>query len=70
MLENTNLRALFVSRLSNKGPKIELGEPLELLTKIKMNLGDMPEELASKDSYEKAIQCTGKDANSIFPFPN
>ena len=51
-----------VNRLSNKGPKIELEEPLELLAKIKMNLGDMPEKLASKDFYGKVIQCTGKDA--------
>jgi hypothetical protein len=26
-----------------------------------MNLGDVSEELASKDFYGKVIQCTGKD---------
>ncbi len=50
-----------VSCLSMKGAEIELEEPLELLTNIKMNLGDVPEELASKDFYGKVIQCTGKD---------
>ena len=50
-----------VSRLSKKGVEIELEEPLELLTNIKMNLGDVPEELASKYFYGKVIQCTGKD---------
>jgi len=50
-----------VSRLSRKGAEIELEEPLELLTNIKMNLGDVPEELASKDFYGKVIECTGKD---------
>jgi len=53
-----------VSCLSNKGAEIELEEPLELLTNIKMNLGDVPEELASKDFYGKVIQCTGKDDQS------
>jgi|GEM_PF-2465495 len=50
-----------VSRLSKKGAEIELEEPLELLANIKMNLGDVPEELASKDFYGKVIQCIGKD---------
>ncbi len=50
-----------VSRLSRKGAEIELEEPPELLTNIKMNLGDVPEELASRDFYGKLIQCTGKD---------
>ena len=50
-----------VSRLSKKGAEIELEEPLELLTNIKMNLRDVPEELASKDFYGKVIECTGKD---------
>ncbi|MEE9403012.1 MAG: hypothetical protein V3V47_07440, partial [Desulfobacteria bacterium] len=50
-----------VSRLSTKSAEIELKEPLELLTNIKMNLGELPEELASRDFYGKVIQCTGKD---------
>ena len=51
----------FVSRLSRKGAEIELEEPLELLTNIKMNLGDVPEELASKHFYGKVIEGVGKD---------
>ena len=51
----------FISRLSKKGAEIELREPLDLLTNIKMNLRDVPEELASKDFYGKVIECTGKD---------
>jgi class 3 adenylate cyclase len=51
-----------VSRLSRQGAEIDLKEPLELLTNIKMNLGDVPEELASKDFYGKVIECVRKDA--------
>jgi len=56
------LRGL-VSCLSRKGAEIELEEPLEPLTNIKMNLGDVPEELGSKDFYGKVMECTKKDAN-------
>ena len=47
--------------LSRKGVEIELKEPLKLLTNIKMNLGDVPEELACKDFYGKVIESTSKD---------
>ena len=50
-----------VSHLSKKGAEIELEQPLELLTNIKMNLGDVPEELASRDFYGKVIESTSKD---------
>ena len=56
------LRGL-VSCLSRKGAEIELEAPLEPLTNIKMNLGDVPEELASKNFYGKVMECTKKDAN-------
>jgi len=56
------LRGL-VSCLSKKGAEIELEEPLEPLTNIKMNLGDVHEELGSKDFYGKVMECTKKDAN-------
>jgi len=49
-----------VSRLSKKGAEIELEESLDLLTNIKMNLGDVSDELASKDFYGKVIECQGK----------
>lgn len=47
--------------LSRKGVEIELEEPLKLLTNIKMNLGEVSEELASKDFYGKVIESTNKD---------
>jgi len=47
--------------LSRKGVEIELKEPLKLLTNIKMNVGDVPEELASKDFYGKVIESTSED---------
>ncbi len=50
-----------VSRLSKKGAEIQLKEPLKPLTNIRMNLGDVPEELASRDFYGKVIECTGRD---------
>ncbi len=56
------LRGL-VSCLSKKGAEIELEEPLEPLTNIKMNLGDVHEELGSKDFYGKVMECTKEDAN-------
>jgi class 3 adenylate cyclase/HAMP domain-containing protein len=51
----------FVTCLSRKDAEIELEEPLKLLTNIKMNLGNVPEELASKAFYGKVIESTGKD---------
>jgi adenylate cyclase len=53
------LRGL-VCRLSGKGAEIELEEPLQLLTNIKMNLRDVPEELASKHFYGKMIEVVEK----------
>ncbi len=52
--------------LSRKGVEIELKEPLKLLTNIKMNLGDVPEELASKDFYGKVIESTSEDQCRYF----
>lgn len=54
-----------VSRLSEKGAEIELEEPLELLTNIKMNLGDMPGELASRDSYGKGDRICRQYQDSV-----
>lgn len=46
----------FIGSLSKTGAEIGLEEPLELLTNVKMNLGDVPEELGSKDFYGKVIE--------------
>ena len=53
-----------VARLSKKSAEIELDEPLEPLTNLKMNLGDVPEELSAKDFYGKVIERSGKNGHS------
>ena len=47
--------------LSRKDAEIELEEPLKPLTNIKMNLGNVPEELAAKAFYGKVIKSKVKD---------
>lgn len=47
-------------RLSGKGAEIELNEPVELMTNIKMNLREVDEWLASKDFYGKIVASHGK----------
>jgi len=53
-----------VARLSRKSAEIELDKPLEILTNLKMNLGDVPEELATKDFYGKVIEPSGKGGHN------
>jgi hypothetical protein len=48
-----------VLRLSKKCAEIVLGEPVEILTNLKMNLGDVDENLAMKDFYGKVIEHSG-----------
>ncbi len=48
-----------VVRLSKKCAEIVLGEPVEILTNLKMNLGDVGENLAMKDFYGKVIEHSG-----------
>ena len=50
-----------VTRLSKKSAEIEIDDPLELLANLKMNLGDVPEELAAKDFYGKIIKRSGEN---------
>ena len=38
-------------------------QPLDLLTNIKMNLSDVPEDLSSKDFYGKVIETAGEARN-------
>lgn len=52
-----------IIRLSTKSAEVELEEPLELLTNLKMNLGNVPDELATKDFYGKVIECVAKAEN-------
>lgn len=48
-----------IVRLSKKSAELYLNEQLELLTNVKMNLRDVPEELAAKDFYGKVIEHKG-----------
>jgi adenylate cyclase len=45
-----------VIRLSEKTAVITLDEPLELLTNLKMNIGDVDEKLSTRDFYGKVIE--------------
>ncbi len=47
-------------RLSEKSAEINLGAPVEALTNLKMNLGDVDEKLAAKDFYGKVIKRSEK----------
>jgi len=53
-----------VVRLSKKSAEIASEEPVELLTNLKMNLGDVYEELAVKDFYGKVMERLGENGNS------
>jgi class 3 adenylate cyclase len=46
----------YVVRLSKRGAELHLKKRLELLTNLKMNLKDVPDELAAKDFYGKVIE--------------
>ena len=52
-----------VVRLSKKSVEIAFDEPVELLTNLKMNRGNVYEELAVKDFYGKVMELLGKDEN-------
>jgi len=45
-----------VARLSKNCAEITLGEPVEMLTNLKMNLGDVDENLSVRDFYGKVIK--------------
>jgi hypothetical protein len=45
-----------VIQLSEKTALIALDEPLEPLTNLKMNLGDVDEKLSARDFYGKVIE--------------
>ena len=46
----------FIVRLSKTWAEITLGEPVEMLTNLKMNLGDVDENLSVRDFYGKVIK--------------
>jgi len=51
-------------RLSKKCAEITLDEPVELLNNLKMNLGEVDQELTGKDFYGKVIGHSGEDSHS------
>jgi adenylate cyclase len=53
-----------ILKLSKKSCEVALKEPLAMLANMKMNLGDVDEELAAKDFYGKIIEQSGKQANT------
>ena len=53
-----------IVKLSKKGCEVALTEPLALLANMKMNLGDVDEELAAKDFYGKVIDQSKKQENT------
>jgi class 3 adenylate cyclase/HAMP domain-containing protein len=50
-----------VISLSKKGAEVELEQPLDLLTNIKMNLKDVSDQLASRDFYGKLMEAASAD---------
>jgi hypothetical protein len=55
-----------VVRLLKKSAEIAFDEPVELLTNLKMNLGDVYEELSVKNSYGKVMERLGENGHSYF----
>ena len=53
-----------VIRLSKKSVEIALDKPVELLTNLKMNLGDVDDELPANDFYGKVIRGLGTDGHT------
>jgi class 3 adenylate cyclase len=53
-----------VIRLSKKSVEIVLEERIELLTNLKMDLGDVSDELPGNDFYGKVIKRLGKDGHT------
>ena len=49
-----------VVRLSKTWAEITLGAPVDMLTNLKMNLGDVDENLSVRDFYGKVIKCSEK----------
>ena len=53
-----------VVMLSEKTAVIALAEPLELLTNLKMNIGDVAEKLSTRDFYGKVIERLEESGNT------
>ena len=53
-----------VVRLAKNCAEISMGDPVEVMTNIKMNLAGVEENLVAKDFYGKVVRKTGKDGES------
>ena len=53
-----------VLRLSKNCAEISLASPVEILTNLKMNLGEVDEKLAARDFYGKVMERSGEDGHS------
>ncbi len=51
----------FVVRLSRNRAEITLSTPVEMMTNLKMNLGDVDEKLSARDFYGKVIGRSGEN---------
>jgi class 3 adenylate cyclase len=53
-----------VLRLSKNCAEISLGSPVEILTNLKMNLGEVDDKLAARDFYGKVMERSGEDGQA------
>jgi class 3 adenylate cyclase len=53
----------FIVKLSKKGAEIDMEGPVELMTNLKMRLGEVDEMLATKDFYGKVIERSGENGH-------
>ena len=53
-----------VVRLAKNCAEISMGDPVEVMTNIKMNLAGVEENLAAKDFYGKVVRKTGRDGEN------
>ena len=53
-----------VVRLAKKCAEISMGDPIDVMTNIKMNLADVDENLSAKDFYGKVVRKTGENGKN------
>jgi adenylate cyclase len=53
-----------VVRLAKNCAEIVLGDPVDVMTDLKMNLGDVDENLSAKDFYGKVVRKTGDNGKT------
>jgi len=59
----------FIVQLSKNCAEITLGAPVEMMTNLKMNLGDVDEKLSARDFYGKVIKRSGEiEPNHVVHF--